>query len=557
MKKSIKFISIMLMLSMLLFAVPIAHAAEPDQQPNIRETLIQKVLRGHEDQLLVYKELYTHKDQDGNNDWTLIFARTTFYDIHEAGFAYDFGGVYYKQPGMADDPLQICYTIYDHKTNEFCDFLKAWNPEWYPEHAGTIRNYEGLHEVFGDVYYSVIKEEFVNTYMSGNEDSVKEFKELYYHKEDGYFCDWALVYCETSADSENTCPFETGYMVYSYYNRSDLQKFYGINEALESGKFEGLQEAVDKYCTEPDQQPNIKDVLIQKVLHGREENLLVYKELYTHKDQDGNNDWTLIFARTTFYDIHEAGFAYDFGGVYYKQPGMADDPLQICYTIYDHKTNEFCDFLKAWNPEWYPEHAGTIRNYEGLHEVFGDVYYSVIKEIFIQSYPNIGEDGVKEFKELYYHKKDGYTTCDWALVYCETNVEQPGISAHIFGDRVLYRTSASVPFTYGYGVYNYRTKSFVDLVEAWDDDKYEGLHEAFEARNAGTLLGDANKDNQLTIGDATKIQRYLARMIDDNAVGAQSAENGKTETEYICDFNKDGTVNISDVTAIQKKLAKY
>ena len=518
---------------MLLFAVPIAHAAESDQQPNIRETLIQKACGGHEDYLLVYKELYTHKDQDGNNDWTLIFARTTFYDIHEAGFAYDFGGVYYKQPGMADDPLQICYTIYDHKTNEFCDFLKAWNPEWYPEHAGTIRNYEGLHEVFGDVYYSVIKEEFVNTYMSGNEDSV------------------------TSADSENTCPFETGYMVYSYYYISGLQKFYGINEALESGKFEGLQEAVDKYCTEADQQPNIKDALIQKVLHGREENLLVYKELYTHKDQDRNNDWTLIFAKTTYYDYVEWGFADDFGGVHYQQSGMSDDPLQICYTIYDHKTNEFCDFLKAWHPEWYPEHAGTIRNYEGLHEVFGDVYYSLIQDDFVQTYLSGNEDSVKEFKELYYHKKNGYTTCDWALVYCETNVEQPGISANIFGDRVLYRTSAYVPFTYGYGVYNYRTKSFVDLVEAWDDDKYEGLHEAFEARNAGMLLGDANKDNQLTIGDATKIQRYLARVIDDNAVGTQSAENGKTETEYICDFNKDGTVNISDVTAIQKKLAKY
>ena len=112
MKKSIKFISIMLMLSMLLFAVPIAHAAEPDQQPNIRETLIQKVLRGHEDQLLVYKELYTHKDQDGNNDWTLIFARTTFYDIHEAGFAYDFGGVYYSfvifsKPGILNGTLNM------------------------------------------------------------------------------------------------------------------------------------------------------------------------------------------------------------------------------------------------------------------------------------------------------------------------------------------------------------------------------------------------------------------------------------------------------------------
>ncbi len=312
------------------------------------------------------------------------------------------------------------------------------------------------------------------------------------------------------------------------------------------------------HAAEADQQPNIKDALIQKVLHGREENLLVYKELYTHKDQDGNNDWTLIFARTTFYDILEAGFAYDFGNVHYEQPGMSDDPLQICYTIYDHKTNEFCDFLKAWNPEWYPELAGTIRNYEGLHEVFGDVYYSVIKEEFVNTYMSGNEDSVKEFKELYYHKTEKTAPlCDWALVYCETNVEQPGISANIFGDRVLYRTSAYVPFTYGYGVYNYRTKSFVDLVEAWDDDKYEGLHEAFEARNAGTLLGDANKDNQLTIGDATKIQRYLARMIDDNAVGTQSAANGKTETEYICDFNKDGTVNISDVTAIQKKLAKY
>lgn len=308
------------------------------------------------------------------------------------------------------------------------------------------------------------------------------------------------------------------------------------------------------HAAESGQQPNIKDALIQKVLHGREENLLVYKELYTHKDQDGNNDWTLIFARTTFYDTMEVYFIYDFGDVHYEQPGMSDRPLRICYTIYDYKTNEFYDFLAAWDPIF----GGSTVSFEGLHEVFGDVYYSLIKEKFIQDHPYYG---VNEFKELYHHhvynpNVPDSPECDWALIYCETYIIDPVAGAHIFGDRVIYRTSASFPFTYGYGVYDYRTKSFVDLVEAWDDDKYEGLHEAFAAQNAGTLIGDANKDNKLTIDDATQIQRYLARAIEDSAVGAQSAAKGKTETEYICDFNNDGTVNISDVTAIQKELAK-
>lgn len=60
-----------------------------------------------------------------------------------------------------------------------------------------------------------------------------------------------------------------------------------------------------------------------------------------------------------------------------------------------------------------------------------------------------------------------------------------------------------------------------------------------------TLKGDADRDGEVTIVDATVIQRYLAKIITEGELNRANA-----------DVDDDGTVAIIDATHIQRKLAK-
>jgi len=69
-------------------------------------------------------------------------------------------------------------------------------------------------------------------------------------------------------------------------------------------------------------------------------------------------------------------------------------------------------------------------------------------------------------------------------------------------------------------------------------------------------MGDNNRDYNLTIQDATYMQKCLAGLEnfrdDDNI----SEYFNNTEKEvYISDYNRDGVRNIKDATAIQKRIA--
>lgn len=64
------------------------------------------------------------------------------------------------------------------------------------------------------------------------------------------------------------------------------------------------------------------------------------------------------------------------------------------------------------------------------------------------------------------------------------------------------------------------------------------------AQNGEKLLGDADKDGQLNIKDATAIQKNIAGLLEFDS-----------EQTSLADFNADSEVNIKDATAIQKKIA--
>lgn len=66
-----------------------------------------------------------------------------------------------------------------------------------------------------------------------------------------------------------------------------------------------------------------------------------------------------------------------------------------------------------------------------------------------------------------------------------------------------------------------------------------------DTKPAGNIVGDINRDGNISIVDATLMQQYLARMIQ------------MTSTQLkLADFDGNGRVTIDDVTALQRYLAK-
>ena len=61
---------------------------------------------------------------------------------------------------------------------------------------------------------------------------------------------------------------------------------------------------------------------------------------------------------------------------------------------------------------------------------------------------------------------------------------------------------------------------------------------------SASLIGDADGDGDVTILDATRIQRWLADLVGDNMINKANA-----------DADRDGEVTILDATRIQRFLA--
>ncbi len=82
------------------------------------------------------------------------------------------------------------------------------------------------------------------------------------------------------------------------------------------------------------------------------------------------------------------------------------------------------------------------------------------------------------------------------------------------------------------------------------------MAEALAALNIGRPIGDADGDDTLTILDATRIQRELAKLTAVD-LAADSYWIGAYNGEYrrYSDMDVDGEVTILDATAIQRRLA--
>ena len=180
-----------------------------------------------------------------------------------------------------------------------------------------------------------------------------------------------------------------------------------------------------------------------------------------------------------------------------------------------------------------------------------DSYRSRFKDYCNQQFNDVE---VLRYKELYRHKdKNGET--DWVLINGYTNMEYPAPLNTIIGNRVILLGSCGVPFDSGYGVYDVKNDTFVDASKAARGG-YDGFVKVFDELGGGRLLGDLDGDDQLTIIDATVMQRCQVGVRDYPTDDEIRVDDGlwSYSAKYYSDFDRDGTRSILDVTKLQRYL---
>jgi hypothetical protein len=68
------------------------------------------------------------------------------------------------------------------------------------------------------------------------------------------------------------------------------------------------------------------------------------------------------------------------------------------------------------------------------------------------------------------------------------------------------------------------------------------------------LKGDVDSDGEVTVTDATIIQKYLCKFTND--YGKELIDTSDSDVFYASDYNGDGEIDIRDATGIQKAVAQ-
>ena len=158
------------------------------------------------------------------------------------------------------------------------------------------------------------------------------------------------------------------------------------------------------------------------------------------------------------------------------------------------------------------------------------------------------------YEELYTHyDKDG--KADWVFINAFGGGAMPWIACKIFNHRVYLLDTTSSLFEFGMGLYDVKKDTFIDISRMDDYSAYDGLADAIDTYGKGVLLGDIDRDDAITIRDATILQRCSAKIAEYPANDEiEPYSSSYTHIRYYSDFNLDGERSILDATCIQRYL---
>lgn len=166
------------------------------------------------------------------------------------------------------------------------------------------------------------------------------------------------------------------------------------------------------------------------------------------------------------------------------------------------------------------------------------------------------KDNLFHLEEVYNHKNESGVT-DWAIIHIHISKGGPTETvAGVVGGKRVHRGYPEWPFTIPYGLYDAQQDIFVSI---WENREtictdYEGFYEAWQSLELSCIkpesigipkgMGDADGSIYMDIMDATHIQRYIVGIVSKYLIDA-----------YEADVDRDGNITILDATRIQRTLA--
>ena len=181
---------------------------------------------------------------------------------------------------------------------------------------------------------------------------------------------------------------------------------------------------------------------------------------------------------------------------------------------------------------------------------------NVFEDRFVSKYKSIMDDYYVYYEIYTEYSESG--DAQWVLVSATALCGSDFYFHEVIGDWVLYDDFDFAPFNFTYAIYDVEADTFVQLSENCLAT-YEGLDSKMHLLGEKAhLIGDADGDRELTILDATYIQRAIAKLCEFDASDDLSPYHfpGSENLHYITDFDRDGERAVMDATAIQVKLAK-
>lgn len=195
----------------------------------------------------------------------------------------------------------------------------------------------------------------------------------------------------------------------------------------------------------------------------------------------------------------------------------------------------------------WPGYEAKKTDFEGVY------YYDVPKDVTTIIWNNFLDGGMDPEAEIYHYAyQTNNIPCEYydpeeSVLYPEGTESFDGM---IFVcNTMIYVSDLSAKTTYNGTWYYYYGNGEYGITPEKGEKFYTGSYQVDEPttndyEDIGYILGDVNGDRKLNIRDATRIQKYLAKLTVFN-----------NEQVFLGDFNEDKVVNIKDATTIQKKLA--
>ncbi len=176
------------------------------------------------------------------------------------------------------------------------------------------------------------------------------------------------------------------------------------------------------------------------------------------------------------------------------------------------------------------------------------------KDAFYEEY-NITANGDKYliYNELGEMDVDYDDAMDFVMLYAEFPLGEDAVTAISMGERFIINYHISHPFEFGYGFFDLETREFIPLSEEFLNE-YPMTYDYLDEFDVGEQYGDADCDGELTVLDATFIQRALASI--EEFTYQEYLRDWGLGSRRRSDFDDDYKVTVMDATAIQHKLAK-